>query len=79
MTSFLLGVVSKRVNPIELFRRQLSKRNGQVIGYSRADSSGKSLPADHTRRTLNQVGKEYSENEAKQLLRKPSKQVQRQP
>ena len=37
MTSFLLGVVSKRVNPIELFRRQLSKRNGQVIGYSRAN------------------------------------------
>jgi len=29
--------VDKRVNPIELFRRQLSKRNGQVIGYSRAN------------------------------------------
>jgi len=37
------------------------------------------LPADHARRTFNQVAKEYSENEAKQLLRKPSKQVPRQP
>jgi hypothetical protein len=37
------------------------------------------LPADHARRTFNQVAKEHSENEAKQLLRKPSKQVQRQP
>ena len=37
------------------------------------------LPANYARRTFNQVAKQYSENEAKQLLRKPSKQVPRQP
>jgi len=37
------------------------------------------LPADQARRTFNQAAKEHSENEVKQLLQKPSKQVQRQP
>ena len=30
---FVERVTDKRVNPIELFRWQLSKRNGQVVGY----------------------------------------------
>jgi hypothetical protein len=37
------------------------------------------LPADQARRTFNQAAKEYSENEANQLLEKPSKQVEPQP
>ena len=34
-------------------------------------------PANQAPRTFNQAAEEYSENEAKQLLPKPSKQVQR--
>ena len=30
---FVKRGADKRVNPIELFRGQLSERNGQVIGY----------------------------------------------